>query len=133
MGNIYTGNAGVIKLNSATLAEVTSYSLESSTASIDSTSMGDTARTFVKGLESFTGSADVIYDTAHQTDIPALAGGTDAVSIELFPAGTASGLRKITGDVLVTGYSMTGSLDGMITASITFQGSGDLNWSGTAT
>ena len=133
MGNIYIGNAGVIKLNSATLAEVTSYSLESSTASIDSTSMGDTARTFVKGLESFTGSADVIYDTAHQTDIPALAGGTDAVSIKLFPAGTASGLRKITGDVLVTGYSMTGSLDGMITASITFQGSGDLNWSGTAT
>lgn len=133
MGNIYTGNAGVIKLNSATLAEITSYSLESSTASIDSTSMGDTARTFVKGLESFTGTADVIYDDAHQTDIPALAGGADAVSIELFPAGTTAGLRKITGDVLVTGYSMTGSLDGMITASISFQGSGDLNWSGTAT
>ena len=133
MGNIYTGNAGVIKLNSATLAELTSFSLESATASIDSTSMGDAARTFVKGLESFTGSAYVIYDTDHQTDIPALAGGTEVVSLELFPAGTTAGLRKITGDVLITGYSMTGSLDGMITASITFQGSGDLNWSGSAT
>lgn len=132
MGNIYTGNAGAVKLGGTVLAEVTSYSLESSTASIDSTSMGDTARTFLKGLESFTGTADVIYDDAHQTDIPALAGGADAVVLELFPAGNSSGLRKISGSVLVTGYSMTGSLDGMITASISFQGSGDLTWDGTA-
>ena len=95
--------------------------------------MGDAARTFIKGLESFTGSADVIYDTDQVTDIVSLAGGADAVSIELFPAGTTAGLRKITGDVLVTGYSVSGALDGMITASITFQGSGDLNWAGTAT
>ena len=132
MGLSYTGNAGVVKLGGVVLAEVTSYSLESSTASIDSTSMGDTARTFVKGLESFTGSADVIYDTAHQTDIPALAGGADAVILELYPAGTTGGLRKVSGTVLITGYSMTGSLDGMITASVTFQGSGDLTWDGTA-
>ena len=66
MGNIYTGNAGVVKLGGTAVAEVTGYSLESATASIDSTSMGDTARSFLKGLESFTGSLDVIYDDAHQ-------------------------------------------------------------------
>ena len=132
MGNIYNGNAGAIKLDSVVLAEVTGYSLESATASIDSTSMGDTARTFINGLESFTGSADVIYDDDHQTDIPSLAGGQGVVNLELFPAGNTSGLRKITGSAMVTGYSMTGSLDGMITASITFQGSGDLTWTGTA-
>jgi hypothetical protein len=132
MGNIYNGNAGAIKLGGVVLAEVTGYSLESSTAAIDSTSMGDTARTFIKGLESFTGSADVIYDTAQTTDIAALAGGADAVIIELYPAGDSGGLRKLSGSVLVTGYSVSGALDGMITASITFQGSGDLTWDGTA-
>lgn len=132
MGNIYNGNAGVVKLGGTAVAEVTGYSLESATASIDSTSMGDTARTFVKGLESFTGSLDVIYDDAHQTDIAALAGGADPVTFELFPAGTTAGLRKISGSAIVTGYSMTGALDGMITASISLQGTGDLTWDGTA-
>ena len=133
MGNIYTGNAGVVKLGGTAVAEVTGYSLESATASIDSTSMGDTARSFLKGLESFTGSLDVIYDDAHQNDIPSLAGGSDAVTFELFPAGTTSGNRKISGSAIVTGYSMTGALDGMITASISLQGTGDITWTGTAT
>ena len=134
----YTGNAGAIKIDEGgtptALAEVTGYSIESSTAAIDNTSMGDSSRTFTTGLESFSGTADVLYDDTHHATFTALRGGSGAgpVTLELFPNGTTSGERKISGEVIITGYSMTGSLDSMITASISFQGTGDLTMTGTA-
>lgn len=134
----YTGNAGQIKIDEGgtptALAEVTGYSIETSTTAIDNTSMGDTSRTFTTGLESFSGSADVLYDDGHHATFTALNGGSNAgpVTLEVFPNGTTSGERKISGEVIITGYSMSASLDGMITASITFQGTGDLTMTGTA-
>ena len=129
----YTGNAGVVKVGGTALAEITGFSIENSTATIDNTTMGDSARTFATGLESWSGTADIIYESTEHGTITALNGGlAGTVTTEFYPNGTGSGERKISGEVIVTGYSMSASLDGMITASISMQGSGQLTWTGTA-
>ena len=60
--------------------------------------------------------------------IASLAGGTDPVVIAMYPAGEAgTGLPKLTGSAVITGYSVSSSFDGVVEASITFQGTGDLS------
>ena len=133
----FVGNAGAIKINGAVVAELRSYSIEMTSDTIEATVMGDTTRQYVKGLSSFSGSADVYWDPAHFTGTPDLDGeifgalGADGVtSIAIYPEGdVGTGTDKImSGDIVVTGYSITGSFDGMIEASISFQGTGPLTY-----
>lgn len=136
---VYTGQNGVIKINDGSalqsVAEVRGFSLETVTESIENTTMGDASRSYVAGLKSFSGSMDIFYEPTQlesgSTDIPAFLGGTDPVTFEVYPAGESpAGKPKISGSMLITGYNITSSLDGMIEASISFQGSGDLTLNG---
>jgi len=45
--------------------------------------------------------------------------------LELYPSGLTTGV-KLSGNVIITGHSITSNHDGMVEASITFQGSGAL-------
>lgn len=133
---VYTGNAGVVKLDddagaSQTVAEVRSYSIETTADTIEKTVMGNATRQYVKGVSTFSGTADVYWDPAHFTTVDAnpTAGSVGAtnkvVTLEIYPEGTGS---KWSGEVIVTGYTVNGSFDGMIEASISFQGTGSLGW-----
>jgi predicted secreted protein len=132
-----TGNAGVVKVDDntgtiQTVAEVRSYSIESTTDTIETTVMGDGTRQYVKGLSSFSGTADVYWDPTHFTTIDmnptegSVGATSKVVTLEIYPEGTGS---KWSGEVIVTGYTVNGSFDGMIDASISFQGTGALSWS----
>ena len=129
----YTGQNGVLKLDTVAVAELRSFSIETSTETIENTTMTDSSRTYVPGLETFSGTADVFFDDAHHDDIAALNGGAAAVALEAYPGGVTVGYPKLTGNIIVTGYSISSSLDGMVEASISFQGTGDLTWTGLAT
>ncbi len=129
----YTGQNGVLKLDNTAVAELRSFSIESSTETIENTVMTDSARTYVGGLETFSGTADVFFDDAHHDDITALNGSGAVVALEAYPGGVTVGNPKLTGNIIVTGYSISASLDGMVEASISFQGTGDLTWTGLAT
>lgn len=133
----YVGNAGVIKLDDdtgtiQTVAEVRSYSIETTADTIEKTIMGNSTRQYVKGISTFTGTADVYWDPTHFTTVDAnptvgSVGATNkTVTLEIYPEGTGS---KWSGEVVVTGYTVNGSFDGMIEASISFQGTGSLGWS----
>ena len=133
----YVGNAGVIKLDDdtgtiQTVAEVRSYSIETTADTIEKTIMGNSTRQYVKGISTFTGTADVYWDPTHFTTVDAnptvgSVGATNkVVTLEIYPEGSGS---KWSGEVLVTGYTVTGTFDGMIEASISFQGTGSLSWS----
>jgi len=127
------GNAGVINVDSQAVAEIRSYSIELTSDTIEQTVMGDDARQYVKGLHSFSGSADVYWDASHfdatsNPDLDGLIQGTvgDApVSITVYPTGSGANWA---GNILITGYSITAQMDGMIEASISFQGSGALTY-----
>jgi predicted secreted protein len=148
--SVYTGQFGVLKVADATgtlqsVAELRSFSIETTTETIENTTMGDNSRNYFAGLKSFSGTADIFYDNdqleAGASDIPAFLGGTgqggsaprqDHVAFEAYPNGTTTGEPKINGAIIITGYSITSSLDGMVEASISFTGTGDLTMNGSA-
>lgn len=156
--SVYTGQFGVLKVADQTtttavmrsVAELRSFSIETTTETIENTTMGDASRSYFAGLKSFSGTADIFYDndqleTANAADIPAFLGGinqgkltgqgdlirTDVVAFEAYPNGSSvTGSPKISGSIIITGYSITSSLDGMVEASITFIGSGNITLNG---
>ena len=51
------------------------------------------------------------------------------MTLKVYPEGTATSSKYYTGTALVTGISRSASVDGMVDASFTFKGTGDLTLS----
>ena len=129
----FVGNAGAIKIGGQTVAEVRSYSIELTSDTIEQTTMGDATRQYVKGLSSFSGSADVYWDPTHFSlngaNVTSGAVGAAATTLAVYPEGDVGATDKIlSGNIIITGYTINGSFDGMIEASISFQGTGALSY-----
>jgi len=131
----FVGNAGALKINGAAVAEVRSYSIEMTSDTIEQTVMGDATRQYVKGLASWSGTADVYWDPAHFTGTNNIDGeifgtvGDAGAAIAVYPEGDVGASDKImSGDCVITGYTINGTFDGMIEASISFQGTGALTY-----
>ena len=58
----HTGSEGTIKIGTDTLGELRSYTLETTGATIESSNMGTTARTYKAGLKAWSGSASLFFD-----------------------------------------------------------------------
>ena len=132
----YVGNAGVVQVDddtgtAQTVAEVRSYSIETTSDTIEKTIMGNSTRQYVKGIATFSGTADVYWDPTHFSTVDAnptvgSVGATNkVVTLRIYPTGSGS---SWSGEVVVTGYTVNGTFDGMIEASISFQGTGSLIW-----
>ena len=119
----HKGSEGFVKVGSATIAEVKSYSLEESADTIETTKMGDAARSYLPSLTSFSGSIDCFWDETDTSGQVALAVGA-SVTLVFYPEGADSGDTYYSGTALVTGKTITGSFDGMVEASISVQGTG---------
>jgi len=122
---IHKGSEGYVKVGSNTVAEVRSYSIDESADVIESTTMGDSAKTFESSLTSFSGSLECYWDETDTSGQVALSNGS-SVTLNLYPEGDQSGDTYYSGTAIVTGKSVSGSHDGLIEASISFQGSGAL-------
>ncbi len=120
----HTGKDGVVKVDGVIIAEVRSFSVEQTGDTVENTVMTSSFRTFKPTLNSFTGSADVYWN---ETD-----GGQSSIAINgevtvtFFPEGDTAGDTYYSGDCIVTGISRSASFDGMVEASITFQGTSAL-------
>jgi hypothetical protein len=121
----FSGSDGVILVGTDQVAEVRSYSIDESMDTLEDTSMGDSSRTYKTSLKSFSGSADVFFDDTDTSGQGALTVGTSA-TLNIQMEGNTTGDHKLSGTVLVTGRTITGSFDGLVEASITFQGTGAL-------
>lgn len=126
-----TSANGVIKVGSNAVAEVTGYSINYTSDTVEDTAIGDSARTYKATLKSYTASVDVMYDQTDTTGQLALDVGTE-ISYSLYPSGETSGDVYYSGTGIITGRTITGSLGEMITASFEIQGSGDLTESSVA-
>ncbi len=121
----YEGSNGAVKMLSGTgtltnVAEVQSWSVETTRDTVEDTVMGDSFRTFKKGLQSWSGTMDIIYSDSSDAEVSsALNPDTDAaITVELFPD------SSVAGTIVVTSFSITASYDGLVTASVSFQGTG---------
>jgi hypothetical protein len=104
--------------------------------------MGQEARTYVKGMSSFSGSADIYWATEdwdstdenstwNPTDSATLVGASGVAGkfyVDLDNSGTNAD-KVFTGNLIVTGYSINSSFDGMVEATVSFQGTGGLTYS----
>lgn len=137
-----TGNNGVVKIDNAAgtataLAAVRSFSIEITSDTIEKTVMSNDTRQYLKGLSSWSGTADIYFDPAEYptansglvalnptgatTGTPWRAVGSDPITLEAYLSDTSN---KFSGEIIVTGFTVNSSMDGMVEASISFQGSG---------
>jgi hypothetical protein len=120
----HAGSEGVLKVGSDTVAEVRSFSLDTTGDTIEDTAMGDAARTFKAGLTSWSGTAEAFWDEA-DTAQSALDVGA-SVTFVVYPEGAGSGDTYFTGTALVTGKTVNSSFDGMVEATFSVTGTGAL-------
>lgn len=118
------GKDGVVKIGSNTIGEIRTYSIEQSMDVIEDSTIGDTDRTYTSGLKTFTGSMDVYFDDTDTGQLDVQVGDTGTIAVQV--EGDTSGDHQLSGSILVTGRTITASFDGMVEASISFQGSGAL-------
>jgi predicted secreted protein len=121
----FSGSDGVVKIGSALLAEVRSYSVDQTGDTNEDTVMGDSWRTHKASLKSWSGSADVLFDDTDTTGQTACVIGTE-ITVSFQMEGNSSGDHRLRGTAIVTGKTINGSYDGLVEASITFQGTGAL-------
>ena len=121
----FAGSGGIIKIGSSAVAEVRSYSIDETMDTLEDTAMGDTSRTYKASLKTFSGSADVFFDDTDTTGQGALTVGSTG-TLSILMEGDTSGDHNLSGSILVTGRTITGSFDGLVESSITFQGTGAL-------
>lgn len=122
----FTGSDGVVLVGSNQVAEVRSYSIDETMDTLEDTAMGDTSRTYKTSLKTFSGSMDVFFDDTDTSGQGGLTVGTEA-TLNVQMEGNTSGDHKLSGSIIVTGRTISASFDGMVEASISFQGTGALS------
>ena len=121
----HKGSEGTVKVGSNAVAEIRSFSIEETGDTLEDTSMGDSARTYLASLTSWSGSVDVFWDETDTSGQGALDVGS-SVTLNLYPEGDTAGGTYYTGTAIVTGKSISSAFDGMVEASISVQGTGAL-------
>ncbi len=142
----FTGHDGAIKvsgdgLSSEKIGNLRSFTVEQSQDAIETTSMEATGgyRTYKPGLSTWSVSGDMYFDLtdsaqAKMDDLVSFTGDEAFGSIECYPSGTATttGNTKLNGNFIFTSFSVTSSVDGIVEASFSGQGSAALTVAQTA-
>jgi predicted secreted protein len=123
----HTGLEGHVNVGANTIAEVRSWSIEESSDTTDSTTMGVTNnwRTHKATLKSWSGNIDCFWDETDTNGQVALVIGTE-VSLNVYPESDDSGDSYFNGSAIVTGITRQAAIDGLVETSFSFQGTGEL-------
>jgi hypothetical protein len=122
----HKGSEGTVKSGANAIAEIRSYTITETADVLEDTSMGDSSRTYLASLKTFTGSIECFWDETDTNGQLTLDVGS-TVTINIYPEGSTSGDVYYTGSVIITEKSITASFDGMVEASFSFQGTGALS------
>ena len=122
----HAGSEGTVKIGANAVAEIRSFSLEESCEVIEDTTMGDTARSYIAGLKSYSGTLSCYWDETDTNGQQAIDIGS-ALTINWYPEGADSGDLYYTGSVIVVSKSVSSSFDGMVEAEYGVTGNGALS------
>ena len=122
---VHKGSEGTVKVGVNAIAEIRSYSIEETSDTLETSSMGDTARTYTPNLTSWSGSVDVYWDETDSTGQGALTVGAE-VTLNVYPEGDSASDTYYAGSAIVTSVTKNASFDGLVEASISVQGTGAL-------
>ena len=118
---VHHGKEGeVVVVGGQQLANLQSFTLETTGDVVESTQMSDGAKSFIAGRTSFSGTLEMHFDEADSVQTQLTAGAS--VTFKLLPEGSSSGDRKFEGAGIITGMSVSQPLDGIVSRTVTFQG-----------
>jgi hypothetical protein len=136
MQKAYTGRDGRLLIDGAQQIKVTSWSLTGNLEALETTSLGDAQRTYVPGVQEFSGNATLLYysDSSGRNDAASALkkllkiGGvsdTDTVNLSLrFVQGNTSNDVSLT--AWITSVSFGANVGEVSSAQISFQATGAL-------
>lgn len=110
------------------LGEVISFSIETTIGTIDASTLASEWKTFLAGQGSWSGSIECFYDPtdAAQADILTKAMAKTVCAITVRPLGDGAGKTQLSGNCFITSLPVSASIDGAVSISFPFQGTGAL-------
>ena len=127
------GNDGQVVIGGIAVASTRNFSVDMTSDTIETTTMGTDVRTYVKGMSAWSGSADIYFDTKDY-NANVIIPSTSSVAVGDTPVGVKFYLDQDSNDIalygngIITGYSVSSSMDGLVEATIGFQGSGPVKF-----
>ena len=117
------GGNGYLKANSNDLSTyLKSGGLDAPLDTIDVSTWGSTAKSYITGLEDGSFSLDGVWDATVDGHIAGLKGSAKA--FEYGPAGNTAGMVKYSGNAILTSYNISNGMSNEITFSATLQVTG---------
>lgn len=121
----HTGNQGLVKVGSNTVAELNGWSLDIAGDVIEDTQLTDTAKTFKPDKTSWTASLECHWDETDSTGQEALSINS-VVTLHLLADGSGTGAIDYNGSAIVTSVGIAVAKGATVTRNISVQGSGAL-------
>lgn len=138
MAKVYTGRDGQLLLGGSTVVKVTSWSLQADLETLETTTLGDNVRSYTPGIQSFSGSATVLYykDDSNNINTTGLlnklvktgtsgVSSSDTVTLTLRLA-DGNDLNDVTMTAYITSATIGASVGEIISAQLSFQATGAL-------
>lgn len=114
-----SGNNGEVKIGTDLVAEVKSFDITETDNIIEDTAMGDTAKTYVSGLNEASGSITCHFDKSDSTGQEAMTIGA-SVTLNLYPEGDSTGNREISATALITNVGVSETINDIVERSFSF-------------
>jgi len=118
-----SGNSGAVYIGSNQVAEVKSFDITETDNIIESTSMGDTSKTFEAGLKEASGTITCHFDKSDSTGQEAMTVGA-SVTLNLYPEGNSTGNREISMTAQITSVGVSEAINEIVERSFGFTADG---------
>jgi hypothetical protein len=131
------GNDGQVTIAGQAVVSTRNFSVDMTSDTIETSTMGQDVRTYVKGMSSWSGSADIYFNTDDYqantiiTSTSLAAIGSAPVAVKFYLDQEDTNDVVLYGNGIITGYSVSSSMDGLVEATISFQGSGPIKYTQT--
>ena len=120
----HKGSEGLVQAGGSTIGQLTGYTLDESAEVIDQTILSSTSKVNVAGTLGFSGSVDLLFDEADTPQMTLIAGAN--ITFLFLPVGNPSGDYSFSGVGVVDSVSYSAAVDGNVTSTASFQGTGAL-------
>ena len=119
------GKEGVVTAGGTAIGELTGFTIETTGDVVEDTQLSDSEKSFLAGRTSFSGTLEMHYDETDAQQETLTAGSS--ISFVLLPEGNTTGDQSFSGSGIITGMSINNTMDGIVSRSVTFQGTGSLS------
>jgi predicted secreted protein len=120
----HLGREGLVKISATTIGELRNYSLSHSSDTVEDSVIGDTYRTRLATMKTWSASGDLYWDETDAGQLLITIGSS--VTLNLYPEGATAGDVYYTGSAIVTKFDISASFDGIVEGAISFDGNGVL-------